>query len=204
MRIIDLTGQRFGRLIVVRFIGTSKARQAIWRCQCDCGKETDVRASSLRCGDTTSCGCLQREVSKEVNTKHGEAHSRLHNIWGQMKGRCENPKNHAFEHYGARGIAVCDEWKEYANFRDWAMLNGYRESLSIDRIDNDKGYSPDNCRWTTMKKQSNNRRSNHTISFNGETHTLEEWASIKGLKYGTLSSRINRYHWSIEKALTTK
>ena len=121
-----------------------------------------------------------------------------------MKDRCNNSKNHAFEHYGARGIAVCDEWQEYINFRDWAMANGYEIGLSIDRIDNSKGYSPDNCRWTSMKEQSNNRRSNHTVSFNGETHTIAEWAAIKGLEYGTLKARIKRYHWSIEKALTTK
>ena len=203
-RIIDLTGQRFGKLIVIRFVGTTKARQAIWRCRCDCGNETDVKSSCLRNGDTRSCGCLQRMISKEANTKHGESHSRLHSIWSGMKGRCYNPKNPAFEHYGARGITVCDEWHEYTNFSDWAKLNGYTEGLSLDRIDNNKGYSIDNCRWTTMKEQSNNRRSNHCISFDGETHTLEEWAKIKGLKYGTLSSRINRYHWSIEKALTTK
>lgn len=203
MKLIDLSGQRFGKLTAIQCVGRTEARQAIWRCKCDCGNEKDVRASCLRNGDARSCGCLQRMVSKEVNTKHGEAHSRLHHIWSSMKGRCHNPKSHAFEHYGARGIIVCDEWQEYTNFRDWAIANGYTEGLSLDRIDNDKGYSPDNCRWTTMKEQSNNRRSNHVITFEGETHTLEEWAKIKGLKYGTLSSRINRYHWSIEKALAT-
>jgi hypothetical protein len=203
-RIIDLTGQRFGKITVMEFYGTTKARQAIWTCRCDCGNEINVRASSLRNGDTKSCGCLQRKISKEVNTKHGEAHTRLHYIWSAMKDRCSNPHNHAFEHYGARGIFVCDEWQGYTNFRDWAISNGYEASLTIDRIDNCKGYSPDNCRWTTMKEQSNNRRSNHVISFEGESHTLEEWARIKGLKYGTLSSRINRCHWGIEKALTTK
>lgn len=203
-RSIDLTGQRFGKLIAIRCVGTTKARQAIWRCKCDCGNEADIRSSCLRNGDTRSCGCLQRIISKEVNTKHGEAHSRLYSIWSAMKCRCDNPNNQAFEHYGARGIAVCDEWQEYTNFRDWAIANGYNDELSIDRIDVNGNYSPDNCRWITMKEQSNNRRSNHLISFDGETHTLKEWAVIKGLKYGTLSSRINRYHWSIEKALTTK
>lgn len=203
-KLIDLTGQRFGKLIAIRCIGTTQARQAIWRCECDCGNKTDVRASSLRNGDTRSCGCLQRTISKEVNTKHGDSHSRLHYIWSAMKDRCYNPKSGAFEHYGARGITICDEWQEYTNFRDWAIANGYASELTLDRIENDKGYSPNNCRWTTMKTQSNNRRSNHIISFGGETHTMMEWAAIKGLKYGTLSSRINRYHWSIEKALTTK
>lgn len=203
-KVIDLTGQRFGKLTAIRCIGINKNRQSVWRCKCDCGSEIDVRSSSLRNGDTSSCGCLQRKISKKANTKHGESHSNLYNIWTSMKARCHNPENHAFNRYGARGITVCDEWHTYANFRDWSMSNGYEAGLSIDRIDNNKGYFPENCRWTTSKKQANNRESNHTITFNGETHTLAEWAVIKDLNYGTLNSRINRYHWSIERALTTK
>jgi hypothetical protein len=121
-----------------------------------------------------------------------------------MKNRCHNPRTPRFDDYGGRGITVCDEWKDdFQAFYDWAMSNGYSGDLTIDRIDNDKGYSPDNCRWATRVMQGNNSRHNHMITFNGETRSLSDWGRLFGLSFHLLSNRINRYGWTIERALTT-
>lgn len=132
--------------------------------------------------------------------KHGDHKKRLYRIWIGMKYRCNNPNHSYYRDYGARGITVCGEWEKYENFRDWALSNGYQNDLTIDRIDNDKGYSPENCRWITMKKQSNNRRTNRVIECNGEKHTLSEWSEIVGVCVGTLWDRLKN-GWSTERAL---
>ena len=121
-----------------------------------------------------------------------------------MKNRCNNPKTPRFKDYGARGIKLCDEWQhDFKAFYDWSMSHGYEEHLTIDRIDNDKGYSPDNCRWVTALVQGNNSRHNHFITYNGETHSMTEWSRILNLSFHLLSNRINRYGWSVERAFET-
>ena len=140
---IDLTGQRFGRLTVLERAGTDSRREAVWRCICTCGNEIYVQGHHLRCGNTQSCGCLRVDTA----TTHGESRSRLYHIWFGMKTRCYNPNTKDFKNYGGRGITVCPEWLyDFPAFQKWAIANGYRDDLTIDRIDNDKGYSPDNCR----------------------------------------------------------
>lgn len=198
----DLKGQRFGRLIVLERIGLDKFKQNIWKCRCDCGNEVTERANQLLSGKVRSCGCLKSEGN---NTRHGMCYTRLNSIYRKMKERCLQVNNPRYEDYGGRGIKVCDEWlgkNGFENFYKWAMENGYREDLTIDRIDNSGNYEPSNCRWADDITQMNNMRSNHLLTYNGETHTVAEWARIMDMPYQRLLSRINKLHWSVERALT--
>lgn len=204
--VIDLTGQRFGRLEVVSQWDNEK-RGAYWLCVCDCGRTTIIRGRSLRSGHTRSCGCIHDELSSlrtiKRNTTHGESDTRLYGIWSDMRKRCENSKHIAFVRYGGRGISVCEEWYDYENFADWAKENGYTDNLTLDRIENDEGYSPTNCRWTTRSVQARNKSNNVVYTYEGKSLTIPEWSELTGINTSTLYSRLTRYGWSVEKALTT-
>jgi hypothetical protein len=203
--VTDLTGQRFGRLVVVRRADTpsDNGGNARWHCRCDCGNETDVLGFHLRQGRTVSCGCLQKELARAACTTHGQTGSRLYVIWGSMRARCENPHNQHYDNYGGRGITVCEEWHDFVNFMQWAERTGYRENLTIDRIDVNEGYNPVNCRWVTMHEQNRNKRNNINITYHGVTRCLADWAATLGINAGALWMRICRYNWDIDRAFTT-
>ena len=160
----DITGQRFGRYTVLERAGNDNCRLAMWRCICDCGNERIVRGRDLRSGVIVSCGCYHRELVKDMFTTHNGSRSRLYHVWDGMINRCYRKTSNHYDDYGGRGITVCDEWRnDFQAFYNWAMANGYDENAprgqcTIDRIDNDKGYSPDNCRWITQKEQQLNKR----------------------------------------------
>lgn len=161
MNLIDLRGQRFGCLTVIRPAET-RNRQRYWECVCDCGTLKTVQGRKLRDGLIKSCGCMKALFEREARTKHGGCHTRLYEVWKSIKQRTCNPANKNYSRYGGRGINLCKEWSEnYAAFRDWALASGYREGLSIDRIDNDGDYTPHNCRWVTMKVQAKNRHTSN-------------------------------------------
>lgn len=163
---IDMTGQRFGRLIVMAAAGVSHDGRTLWRCKCDCGNEIVTRGKDLRQGKVNSCGCARREHCsermKKINTKHGLRKSRLYCVWRDMKVRVMNPNHKSYGRYGGRGITICEEWLDYKRFYDWAMSSGYNPDAAfgectLDRINNDGNYEPGNCRWVDLKVQANNR-----------------------------------------------
>lgn len=156
----DLTGERFGRLVVLEKAAPNKRYHgSMWVCKCDCGKTTIANAQNLKSGNTTSCGCFGRIRKREQNIKHGMSNTRLHRIWKAMHTRCYNSNFFAFKYYGGRGIKVCDEWlHNFQAFHDWSMANGYQDNLTIDRIDANGNYEPSNCRWLTMAEQNQNKR----------------------------------------------
>jgi hypothetical protein len=193
--VVDLTGKKFGRLLVVSQSTTSSPLK--WNCVCDCGKTSVVEGGKLKSGHTKSCGCLKHEEARERMTKHGRRHTRIYRIWCAMKDRCARQK-----HYFDRGITVCDEWlNDFQAFYDWAISHGYADDLTIDRIDVNGNYCPENCRWATTKEQQNNTRKNRLITYNGETNTLSEWAEKLEINYSTLRSRLNRDHMTFEEAI---
>jgi hypothetical protein len=153
LRVKDITGQRFHSLAVLEFVEV-KDHHAYWKCQCDCGKITIQRGTELRYGKfVKSCGCLR----DRSNFKHGDSYTSLYSVWGDMKDRCHNPKSKPYSRYGGRGIKVCEQWHKWFNFKKWALQCGYKEGLTIDRIDNDGDYCPENCQWLTRSENSHKK-----------------------------------------------
>lgn len=207
----DLTGRRYGRLTVMYQAGfrykPSGQRNALWHCKCDCGNEKDIPANTLRNGRSKSCGCLNREEASKRALKHGGCVNGelegIYKTWQSMKKRCYEKSSNRYKEYGARGIKICDEWKDYSTFREWALKNGYKKGLTIDRIDVNGNYCPENCRWATYKEQANNTRRNAYITAFGKTMTASQWEEETGIKQGTILSRIKVLRWSATEALTT-
>lgn len=189
----DMTGQRFGRLIVIDRAHTIKER-ILWNCICDCGKNISIYGMSLRNGDTRSCGCLKIEKS----TRHGMTNKPIYNVWNSMLRRCLNKKNTSYMDYGGRGITVCERWLKFENFME--DMGERPDGLTIDRRDNNKGYSPDNCYWATKTQQGNNTRVNVFLEYKGTIKTMAEWSRIIGMTQGALRSYIRR-GWSMEKVV---
>lgn len=197
----DLIGKRFGRLTVIErapdYITPSDGRhRRVWRCQCDCGNIKDIRETCLKSGESKSCGCLFKETMSKIHSKHHEAgtRTRLYAIWDSMRQRCNSLNYKSYKDYGGRGIKVCEQWDDYSVFREWAYNHGYNEQAdygkcTLDRIDVNKGYSPDNCRFVSVLEQARNKRNSIWYTYNGESHPLTVWAEITGWDYTTLWKR---------------
>lgn len=198
-----MPGERYGRLTIIKEVGTiirkPRLYERMFLCRCDCGNEKLTSLQRLKKGDVRSCGCLKRDKTEIVGTQRNA----LRIIWSCMKRRCSpNSKQYRASYY-ERGIIVCDEWKNnFDSFYEWSIANGYSPVLSLDRIDNNRGYFPNNCRWATPKQQTNNTRKNVIMTIDGISHTLAEWAEITGINQFTLYGR-KRAGWSDEKALKT-
>lgn len=207
----DLSGQKFGRLTVIKRAQNIKNKRVNWKCFCECGATTITTGDRLSRGITKSCGCLAKEALRNgglANRKYPEDSERLQRILHGIKTRCNNENATSYQYYGGRGITICDEWNnDFMNFYNWAKNNGYSDELSIDRIDNEKGYEPENCRWVTQGEQMKNRRKWERrrvvfVSFRGGNVSIPELSEMYGIDRALLYDRIRRYGWSAEKAVT--
>lgn len=197
-KIINLKGQKFGRLTVIKDVGRNNHGSILWLCQCDCGNKKVVNSGDLRKGNVSSCGCIR----KTQLLKHGDSGTRLYNIWCDIKKRCYNHNCVAYKNYGGRGIKVCNEWlNNYQSFKVWSLDNGYDDTLTIDRINNNGDYEPGNCRWVDMIMQANNTRKNVYIEYKGKIKTISQWSKILNMNPSTIRYRLN-IGWQIEDVLT--
>lgn len=206
-KFIDLTGQKFGRLTVLKRVNNHKYYKPHWLCKCDCKNEIIVCGNEIKRGRTKSCGCLRKEIIVKRSTKHGhskrEKMSKEYISWHNIKQRCYNPNNESYSNYGERGIIVCNRWlNSFKNF--FEDMGRSPKGYQIDRIKNKKGYCKENCRWITPKQNSRNKRNNCLISFNGKFQCIAAWAEETGIPYYTLYQRIFKYGWSPKKALTSR
>lgn len=199
-----LTGERYGRFCVLEqaddYITPTGKRRTQWLCQCDCGKQFIAETTNILKGNTKSCGCFARERSVQSSITHGGRYSRLYSIWSNIVTRCYNHNASNYKNYGGRGIAMCEEWRDsFESFRSWANENGYSDMSTIDRINNELGYSPDNCRWATPSTQAKNRRSTVAVTVDGVTMTLSEWADTLGYSRSIFHSRAKLYNTSVSE-----
>lgn len=193
-------GAKFGRLTVVCEDGKRNPRYFV--CACGCGTQKIVRLDSLRRGEIVSCGCYNREISRAKNTKHGLSQGRIYRIWQGVKSRCLNPNNTSYNHYGGRRIVVCSEWMEFEVFSRWAIANGYRDDLTIERIDVNGNYEPENCSWVPVAEQRRNTTRVHKIEIDGEAKTQRQWAAAVNMHQSTLRHRLGM-GIPLEEAITT-
>lgn len=206
----DLTGTRYTRLVVIELCGKTKNGMNIWRCLCDCGNEVKVPTNELNNGHTKSCGCYAKDMNRQRMTTHGFRSTQLYKVWAGMKDRT-NPNNHHNKgNYKKFNITMCNEWRnDFMSFYRWSMAHGYKEEKlpngknkwTIDRIDNTKGYFPDNCRWITNKEQMNNQTTNKKITYQGRTQNLSQWCEELNLPYSTILFRLNN-GYDVERAFT--
>lgn len=201
----DITGQRFGRLVALGPVVERKGGQIMWLCRCDCGNLTTIRSQGIRSGRTQSCGCFHRELVTRLGTTHGLTDNPLRTIWSDIIKRCTNPNATNYKNYGGRGISICDEWRhDFQAFFDHVTQLPHcgEKGYSIDRIDNDGNYEPNNVRFATKYEQSHNSRRSTLITYNGETKCIADWARSVGMKPSMLSGRLRR-NMSIKDALST-
>ena len=179
-KFIDLTGKRFKMLVVVKKLDNDNRNRIMWKCLCDCGRTHLVLGHSLRNGETKSCGCSSNKLMNETKTliRGYSGHRKLIGVWENMKKRCADPKHISYKNYGARGISVCNEWLVFGNFIKWALVNGYREKLEIDRVNNDGNYCPENCEWVTKTQNLSHTRKTNNLIINGESKRVDDWAVL--------------------------
>lgn len=197
---------KYGRLKIIslhhtrQYLYKSGIKKTIeyYLCECECGKKAIIEKNRLKTGRTKSCGCLRKEIISKIKGTHHLTKTRIFRIWDCMKTRCLNKNYTYFKHYGGRGITICDEWKnDFMSFYNWAINNGYKENLTIDRINNDGNYEPSNCRWVTMKEQNRNQSKNKFITYRGKTLCLTDWAKLIGIGKSSLKYRLN-CGWSMD------
>ena len=198
----NIIGNTYGKLTVIEVFGKDKHYNILYKCMCECGNTQISNASRLKSGKVKSCGCLRFEQPKQAFTKHGLRKHPLYTIWADMKQRCTNVNCSRYEDYGGRGISIYSLWKkDFKNFYNWAITNGYESGLTIDRIDNDGDYAPSNCRWVDRYVQGSNKRNNHIITIDGESKILFEWCREYNISPSTVCRRIKR-GWSEQDAIT--
>lgn len=197
-RIEVKVGEKFGRLTVTKESPRLYNRRYM-ECLCDCGKEKRLRIDRLNA--KSSCGCLGKEIRREKMCTLASKNPRIYDIWNMLKQRCLNKKNPNYLNYGGRGIAVCSEWLTFKSFYDWSINSGYKANLTIERIDNDLGYSPSNCKWATRLEQANNTRRNLIVEYKGKRQTLSQWAREVGIDKGTLLYRL-KSGWTVAKSFS--
>jgi hypothetical protein len=209
-RLMDLTGQRFGRLVALEIVGKDRHGKIVWLCKCDCGNYHKTTTEQLRKGITTSCGCYHREIVAELGRKgkkHGllDSHLDIYRVWTGIKTRCNNPNSKDYKNYGGRGIKVCSEWEnDPAAFAEWALSHGYKKGLQIDRIDNDKGYSPDNCQFITCAENVRKKPNTVVLTVNGLTMTAYQWGIYLGHDKNYIRRKYNSYGRTYVIGMITK
>lgn len=207
MRVIEIkkqlieSGDVIGRYLILNE-AERRGSKRYYLCKCECGNEKEVRMDSLRNGKAISCGCYNKEMSIKANTKHGMYKTRIYRIWHGMKSRCLNYNNDSYKNYGGRGISICSEWMDFSAFKKWSIINGYKDFLTIERVNVNGNYNPQNCTWISMEEQRRNTTVTKNISYDGKTLTLRQWAKEMNMCNSTLSRRLKK-GWSVEKSLTT-
>lgn len=200
-KLIDLTDQRFGRLIAVRREVVQGRTDTYWFCRCDCGTEKLITAGNLRRGLIQSCGCLHSEITRRRSTRHGAASgggmTSEYRIWIEMRQRCTNPKSNRYYSHGGRGIKVCKRWEKFETFLN--DMGARPKGTQLDRRNNDGDYKPSNCRWATRKEQARNKRNNRLVTVKGETKPLAQWCEELNLPYSRILARLNT-GWTPEEA----
>lgn len=193
-------GDQYSLLTVVKEVERKNAPGRQVFCQCECGKKKIVSFRDLKRGNVKSCGCLKNYSTENNENFHNMSNTRLYAIWSDMKHRCLNENNIRYKRYGGRGISVCEEWLEFKNFYEWAKSSGYKDELTLDRVDNNKGYSPRNCKWSTQKEQAWNRSTTFKVERNGVSKSLREWCRLENVPFNMVYRRLRR-GWDIEDAL---
>lgn len=196
----EMLNKTFGRLFVIKENGRL-GQHLSYFCQCSCGNQVTVRGNSLRSGNTTSCGCVHKAMIGKLNFKHGLKRGREYSSWQMMIDRCTNKNSKSWNSYGGRGITVCNRWKDFSKF--YQDMGERPENHTLERIDNNLGYSLENCKWATVKEQNRNTRRTRLLEINGVTKCVTDWCDYFGINKRTVSNRINRGKWPVELAITT-